>query len=352
MKNIKRQVLAFVRRSGIEPVRGAPVELIAGGGSDRYFFRIRSDDGSWVVMTAPAFRADIRSYIDVSRYLREQGIGVPELVACDDDRQMVLMEDLGSLSLLSALRRTAGRAGVLALYRQVLEFQVEMTVRATPAMHACNYLRHRSFGYESFRWETDYFKECCLRRLCGSAIDNEAALDSDFHALAEALAACPRFFMHRDFQSQNIFIKDNRIRIVDFQTATRGLFQYDLASLLKDAYFVLQPSEQDELARTYFRNLSAAGVPEGDEDAFVDLFHRAGLQRGMQALGAFAFLGLDRAKEHFLQYIPDGLRLLGEGLALLPEYPALNDVISQVLHDLMHSEAWPLRGSVNDRQAI
>jgi aminoglycoside/choline kinase family phosphotransferase len=330
MKHSMRRIRAFVKRAGIACARDASIECIAGGGSDRWFFRIRSGRAAWVVMAAPSFRNDIRTYVDVSRYLSAQGVAVPELLACDDERQLVLMEDLGSLSLLEALRREPDRSKVLGLYRRVLAFHADLVARATPAMHTSLYLRHRSFGYESFRWETDYFKECFLKRFCGMPLENETALDGDFHRLAETLAAEPRRFMHRDFQSQNIFLTRGRVRIVDFQTATRGLVQYDLAALLKDAYFLLQPDEQDALARACCRYLRSAGVPADDEDRFVDVFHRAGLQRSMQALGAFAFLGKDKGKTSFLQYIPAGLHLLQTGIARCPEYPVLAETVHSV----------------------
>ena len=53
--------------------------------------------------------------------------------------------------------------------------------------------------------------------------------------------------MHRDFQSQNIYFKDGKPRFIDFQTATKGLLQYDAVSLLKDAYFKLDENIRDEL---------------------------------------------------------------------------------------------------------
>ena len=89
-------------------------------------------------------------------------------------------------------------------------------------MKACSYLRGRSFGYEAFRWETDYFSECFLKRFCGFTVENDEELDREFHLLADTLSREPRYFMHRDFQSQNIYFKDGRVRYIDFQTATRG----------------------------------------------------------------------------------------------------------------------------------
>jgi aminoglycoside/choline kinase family phosphotransferase len=277
-------------------------------------------------MTAPGFRYELRAFLDVGAYLHGCETGVPEIIARDDDGQLVLLEDVGDDSLYAILQRTADRGQVMDLYRQVLTALARLQMKATPRMRTCNYLKNRSFGYEALRWETDYFTECFLRGYCGIDIEHESGLDDDLHSLAEAVAAEPRYFMHRDFQSKNIHFKDGRVRIIDFQTATCGLLQYDLASLLKDAYAPLSPAERQELLGFYVRELADAWGLVLDADAFTSMFHRAGLQRTMQALGAFAFLSMRKGKSEFVQYIPAGLATLRQALALFPEYSALGEL--------------------------
>jgi hypothetical protein len=51
----------------------------------------------------------------------------------------------------------------------------------------------------------------------------------------------------------------------------------------------------------------------------------------MQALGAYGFLSTVKGKDYFLKYIPEGLRLLEEDVALTNnKYPALVDLITQL----------------------
>ena len=136
----------------------------------------------------------------------------------------------------------------------------------------------------------------------------------------------PRYFMHRDFQSKNIHFLDGKVRIIDFQTATCGLVQYDLASLLKDPYAPLEPDERQELLGFYLKELSETWNRPLDVEPFTTMFHRAGLQRTMQALGAFAFLSMRKGKKKFEAYIPSGIANLREALGKFSEYPALADL--------------------------
>jgi aminoglycoside/choline kinase family phosphotransferase len=55
-------------------------------------------------------------------------------------------------------------------------------------------------------------------------------------------------------------------------------------------------------------------APEYATVNLEDCLITAGLQRNMQALGAYAYLGLTVGKKQFLNFIPRGLKLLNEGL--------------------------------------
>lgn len=335
-----RRLKNFLQHAGLalRPGDDAFV-LLAQGGSDRTFYRAFTDQGSFVVMTAPAFRYELRAFLDVAAYLQGCGTAVPAIIAHDHDGQLVLMEDVGDDSLYSLLPKAGGRSRVLELYRQVLCSLAELQMQATPRMRTCHYLKNRSFGYEALRWETDYFTECFLKGCCGIEIEQERELDDELHSLALAVAAEPRYFMHRDFQSKNIHFKDGRVRIIDFATATCGLLQYDLASLLKDAYAPLEPDERQDLLGFYMHELAGRWGLALDPAAFTSMFHRAGLQRTMQALGAFAFLSMRKGKPGFARHIPAGLAVLQDTLALFPEYPVLGDLAAEASAGLKNNFA-------------
>lgn len=318
------------------------IRMLAQGGSDRMFYRVTVSGRCFVVLTASAPRSDIRPFVDVGTFLMQCGIGVPQIFAWDDARQLVLMEDLGDDSLYGLLQQAKMRQEVMGCYRQVLSALAELQMRATPRMETCAFLRHRSFGYEALRWETDYFMECFVRQYCGIADAPDEAVEHELHLLAAALEQEPRYFMHRDFQSKNIYFKQGTVRIIDFQTATRGLLQYDLASLLKDAYFILDSAERDELLDFYLDELAENRGGTPDREHFFATFHRAGLQRNMQALGAFAFLSMHKGKHEFINYIPAGMAFLRETLTGFPEYPALAATVEQAARALEKRGCTPL----------
>ena len=136
-----------------------------------------------------------------------------------------------------------------------------------------------------------------------------------------------RTLVHRDFQSQNIIIQDEQAWLIDFQGMRPGLPQYDVASLLYDPYYVdLTSSERSQLLGFYKRVALQSGMQLTSD--FDEVFNFCALQRLMQALGAYGFLGLQKGRPDFLAHIPAARRSLREVAARvdgLDEFVALLD---------------------------
>src|SRR2546423_10254052 len=77
--------------------------------------------------------------------------------------------------------------------------------------------------------------------------------------MAERLAGRPRLLVHRDFQSQNIIMRNGQAHLIDFQGMRPGLAEYDLASLLFDPYVNFSRAECEELLTDYEAKRAAAG---------------------------------------------------------------------------------------------
>jgi hypothetical protein len=161
-------------------------------------------------------------------------------------------------------------------------------------------------------WEQGYFFENCLGNFFKVPADEIAALASlpALHEAAARLASLPRVLVHRDFQSQNVMISGGMAWLIDFQGMRFGLGQYDVASLLYDPYVELSDHERSELLDYYKTRLAQRGaIVSGDFDA---IYQWCALQRLMQALGAYGFLGLKKDRPEFLTHIPTALRSLRE----------------------------------------
>jgi aminoglycoside/choline kinase family phosphotransferase len=290
------------------------------GGSERQYFRCTKGNTTFIMV----LDQDIETYIELYHHLYAKGISVPRIYGYDLEQQLMIQEDLGDTSLFVLSR--AGK-DLSTYYQQTIDELIKLQVDArqnTPV--GCRYDR------EHILWEQEYFRDFFLDQYCGIAKTTILTIAEDLKKLADEVLAHTKpisdYLMHRDFQSQNIYIKNGRIRIIDFQSARIGPLTYDLSALLRDAYVQIPPEQEKALLVYYMQKIKARGL-QFDETEFSLAYELTCLQRNMQALGAFANLSLNRGKPHFKQYIPRGLELLKYGLQK-KSFSELDELVSNI----------------------
>jgi aminoglycoside/choline kinase family phosphotransferase len=317
------------------PMEGIAVSQITLGGSTRNFFRI-TQNGRSVILCEDNDRDQFYYYIRIGGFLRRCGVPVPELMHFSWYPYLALLEDGGPVSLQDLYER----GGALPAYRTVLDVLVHFqSVDASP----CQGIWGRSFGYDDYRWETAYFAANLLGGYLSLDESRDGRLEEEFESLARTLAEEPLHLMHRDFQSSNILVRDGRIFIIDFQGARRGPVHYDLASLLNDPYVHMPRALHDDLFDYYKEAASGKGLLRPD---FEERYMLLSMQRLMQALGAYGFLGLVRKKERFLSYIPPALDLLERNLARVEGFPRLKEVVGRAASLVRKKPPCPDSGAV------
>ncbi len=304
----------------------APIEK---GGSDRRFYRVRCPaEQSLILVKYNLAHEENRHYVRIAQFLAAHEIHAPRIYFHDADEGLIWIEDLGETDLFTF--RDEPWLVRAAFYRSAID---EITKLHALRPHDWAPLRGEmppEFSVPLYRWEQNYFVENCLGRIFHLGDDRRQTLVSlpALAQIAERLAALPRVLVHRDFQSQNIIVRNAQGYLIDFQGMRPGLPQYDLASLLFDPYVRLTPAERDEILSYYIerRGLRTKAAP------FREILCLCAMQRLMQALGAYGFLGLAKGNRHFLAHVPaalaslrglvdeiDGLTPLGAALASLPE---------------------------------
>ena len=293
------------------------IEPLEKGGSDRKYYRIAMcGEGSLILVKYGSQREENRHYCEIAAFLESLGVRVPSIFHHDSEEGLIWMEDLGEADLWQF--RNESWPVRQTLYRSALEQVVRLHARGHLATGPTLPRFQIAFDADLYRWEQHYFFENCAGRYFGIA---PAALDAEVErerldAIAERLASLPRVLVHRDFQSQNIMIVEQRACLIDFQGMRPGLGPYDLASLLYDPYVTLTPGEREALLEDAITLYAQAGVAVAED--FREVFDLCALQRLMQALGAYGFLGLVKGNAHFLSHIPPALASLREVAARIP----------------------------------
>jgi len=282
----------------------APIEK---GGSERKFYRIQfSSEQSVILVKYSREKTENQRYVAIAEFLAAQGIRVPKIHFHDPAEGLIWIEDLGERDLWSyreeiwPVRRSHYESALTEIARlhRVSAADSEEIRRDLPAQ----------FDAALYLWEQSYFFENCLARHFGWSEKKQQKVVNlpALRQIAERLASFPRVLVHRDFQSQNIILRDGQAYLIDFQGMRPGLAEYDLASLLYDPYVRLGAPERAELLE-FYRDLAAI-----NDSAFEEKFRLCAMQRLMQALGAYGYLGHVKRNKSFLAHIPAALHSLGE----------------------------------------
>lgn len=305
------------------------VEPLEKGGSDRKFYRMMVKGGfSLILAKYGGLREENRHYVAIAGFLRALGVRVPEIYFHDESEGLIWMEDLGDRDLWSY--RHESWAARRDLYHGVLDEAVRLHTRAHLELTVEPPKLQAEFNAELYRWEQNYFVENCLQRrfeLDETTIE-ERCDRGRLREIADILHAQKRVYVHRDFQSQNIVIKEGAACLIDFQGLRPGLAQYDLASLLLDPYVQLPAAEQVELLAYYTERLEDAG--ESVAPNFAEIFDLCAMQRLMQALGAYGFLGLAKQRTHFLPYIEPAMRSLRQVVGRIGGLESLGELLGEL----------------------
>ncbi|HSB33655.1 MAG TPA: phosphotransferase [Nitrospirota bacterium] len=305
--------------------------LIGLGGSDRRYYRVRNDGKTAVLMECRQEDPDYDRHLLYTRFFEAHSVPVPGILETDETGRCALFEDLGDTSLYSYLKLPRDAEHVEDIYQSVLDILVKIHSRITRHIDECPPLKTRVFDYDHLRWETAYFLERFVIGLKETALRDKAALEEEFHRLAQKVDAYRKVAIHRDFQCQNIMITAGGMpRLIDFQGARMAPAAYDVASILWDPYCRIADGLREALLYYYVEEMrkQQAGF---DEREFSDSLIPCRLQRHMQALGAYGFLSAVKGKKYFLKHVPEALRLLREDAEpVKSEYPELYKLVKSL----------------------
>ncbi len=313
-------------RLDVGQIKIKPIEK---GGSDRNFYRIRcSEEQSLVLVKYNLEREENRHYVPIAKFLDAHGIRVPKIYFHDPAEGLIWIEDLGDTDLYSYHRESwlVRRA----FYESALDQIVAL--HSLPESICVEVKEHlpAEFNAALYIWEQNYFFENCLGRyfkLDPSKCEELAALPA-LREIAERLARLSRVLVHRDFQSQNIIIRNGQAYLIDFQGMRPGLAEYDLASLLYDPYVDLTEAERAELiAYCREQQINKGMAINGESDSKLRL---CAMQRLMQALGAYGFLGLVKGHKHFLKHVPAAMKSLHSVVAEIAGLEKLERLLTEL----------------------
>jgi aminoglycoside/choline kinase family phosphotransferase len=305
---------------------GAPFHFqgMVGGASTRRYFRVALPHGKTAVaMFVPEGpRAEeVQKLVErpewpvleVRALLAARGVDVPHVIAEDTARGWLLLEDLGEDTLANFLLRNPHEKPAIYTRAVVDLARAQVALRDIPSDSV---IASRAFDEDLLRWEIDHFREWGIEaRGRVLTADDRALFDGIGARLATRIAGWARNFVHRDYQSRNLMVRDGGgICWIDFQDALLGPRVYDLVALLNDSY---QEFDRPFVEARLDEFAAEAGLDARERAKLGREFDYVTVQRKLKDAGRFVFIDRVKHNSAFLRFVTPTIRKVHGAIARL-----------------------------------
>ena len=254
--------------------------------SGRKYYRLQDGEKNFVLCVDPSFN---RNFIELSAFYHSHAIPVSEVIALDESRQQMLVSFCGEKDLSFVTDDQA--------YAAYLQQAIDI-ILAIQKLQPVPVIAGRSFDVSKLMFELDFTARHLQRYAVESGVD-DLVLPQDIYTwmldLAKDLGNNYEFVIcHRDYHSRNLMLKESgSLCLIDFQDSMMGVREYDLASLLYDAYRPVT-ADMRQTAIEYYLQKSCRNRSEFDME-----FPKIALQRSFKALGSYLMLVGEKKMDKF-----------------------------------------------------
>jgi tRNA threonylcarbamoyl adenosine modification protein YjeE len=260
---------------------------------------------------------DIVPFVAIDAALAQAGIHVPNIIAHDCAKGLVLSEDLGVESI-------ADERGdpIAERYEAAIDLLALMHGRAWPQVLGVDGANYSVPPYdaEALLIEISLFADWHVPHVRGtefSPAERQGFLDAWRDIIAKLDGAATTWVM-RDFHSPNILWQADatgldRVGVIDIQDTLVGHPAYDVASLAQDARVDVGEEMERALVARYCA-ARRAGDPQFDEAGFAEAYVILGAQRATKVLGAFTRLAFRDGRSGYADHLPRVKNVLARNL--------------------------------------
>jgi N-acetylmuramate 1-kinase len=270
--------------------------------------------GSYIIMDAPPDKEDCRPFVKVAGLMAQAGLNVPGVLEWDEALGFMLLEDLGTRTMIELVDPDNAPVNQ-DIYLRAVDALVSWQAASQPGVLPV-------YDQELLARELALFPDWYLEQHRGVKVEGRLreTLDGLFRLIIERNLAAPRVYVHRDFMPRNLMVPaelagaaqlqagsigDTRLGVLDFQDAVYGPITYDIASLMRDAFLSWDEEFVLDITVRYWQKALKAGLPvDPDFGEFYRGVEWMGLQRHLKVAGIFARLTLRDGKAKYLADTP------------------------------------------------
>nr|WP_228488218.1 phosphotransferase [Caenimonas koreensis] len=299
------------------------VRLASADASFRRYLRVNGGGQTFIIMDAPPDKEDCRPFAHVAKLMLDAGLYVPRVLEWDEALGFLLLDDLGTQTMIEVLDRHNAQANQ-SLYLRATDALVDWQLASRPGMLP-------PYDEALLSRELALFPDWYLAKHRGLQLERaeREVLDNAFAQIIRNNLAAPSVYVHRDFMPRNLMIPADasqlRLGVLDFQDAVYGPITYDIACLMRDAFISWDEEFVLDITVRYWQRALKAGLPvDRDFGEFYRAVEWMGLQRHLKVAGIFARLTLRDGKP---RYLADAPRFIGYIRSTCSRYRELTELL-------------------------
>ena len=285
----------------------ATVRAASADASFRRYFRVDTSHGSCIVMDAPPDKENSEPFVRIARLMLDAGLYAPRILAWDEPQGFMLLDDIGSQTMMDVINRDDPQANH-GLYMRALDALLALQQSSRSSVLP-------AYDEALLQRELSLFPDWYLTQHRQLQIDSAQRdmLDKTFKTIIQRNLAAPSVYVHRDFMPRNLMMPhdpaEQRLGVLDFQDAVYGPITYDIASLMRDAFLTWEEDVVLDVTIRYWERARKLGLMDfedwhNDFGAFYRAVEWMGLQRHLKVAGIFARLTLRDGKPKYLADAP------------------------------------------------
>jgi N-acetylmuramate 1-kinase len=268
-----------------------PPEPLTGDASTRKYFRLRKDERSAILMDASRVLASVAPFVRIDEHLLRLGFSAPAILARDEAKGLLLLEDFGDATFTRLLDEEAEPEKLFALATDVL-ITLHKHPQAIP-----NGLR--AYHPKKMLEDIELFLDWCMP---GISETGRAEFRKAWREVLSVAHQVPASLLLRDYHVANLMLLPDRagiqqVGLLDFQDAYQGPVTYDLVSLLEDARHDVSEDLQEKMVARYLRQFPAL-----DRNAFETSMAILAALRHTRVLTVFERLSQHEGKHDYKQF--------------------------------------------------
>ncbi len=267
-------------------------------------------------------------FIELSNFFKKTSISTPDILAMNREKGQLLLSDVGKKDLCSyvSFLRENENKGIEKGAKKKIEiilFEAIDLLLYIQSLQAPDFVEKRVFDFKKLYSEMEFLLDSLHSAYKKYEIEIVISFEVQnfMKELCSYLGMQENFVLtHRDFHSRNIMLSnfydgDRQkkigsqfpLSILDYQDARKGLYVYDLVSLLYDPYLYL-PSHLREVCLDYF-------IAQSGKKLDPILYYGQALQRLLKALGNYIDQSVDKRKKGYIVSVLRSINMANEVIA-------------------------------------